>query len=208
MILYLLHPLVLKITLTLSTIELDSTDDASFIEIIRVKNGVINKFARVTEYSIMEETLARRTFDESGNYTVRPFTFQLKESVTQSVGAETFTGVYAAGELTDDGNTAGDDLLSLQVSTGKAYVKGFEIEKIAPTFIDVKKARDFENINASNTGFEVGNFINITNLYGTPDVTFISGESTAFKEIALHDTATVTRGTKAGTQIGVARART
>ena len=44
----------LKITLTLSTIELDSTDDASFIEIIRVKNGVINKFASVTEYSIME----------------------------------------------------------------------------------------------------------------------------------------------------------
>ena len=198
----------LKITLTLSTIELDSTDDASFIEIIRVKNGVINKFARVTEYSIMEETLARRTFDESGNYTVRPFTFQLKESVTQSVGAETFTGVYAVGATTDDGNTAGDDLLSLQVSTGKAYVKGFEIEKIAPTFIDINKARDFENINASNTGFEVGNFVNITNLYGTPDVTFISGESTAFKEIALHDTATVTRGTKAGTQIGVARART
>ena len=30
------------------------------------------------------ETLARRTFDESGDYTVRPFQFDVRESVTQS----------------------------------------------------------------------------------------------------------------------------
>ena len=198
----------LKITLTLTAIDIASTDDSDFIEIIRISKGKLQKFTRSTEYSILEETLARRTFDESGNYTVRPFTFQVKESANQSVGAEIFTGVYGAGSITSQGNTAGDDLLSLQVSSGKAYVKGFEIEKIAPTYIDVKKARDFESINASNTAFEIGNFINITNLYGTPDVSFISGETTAFKEIALHDLAITTRGSASGTQIGVARTRT
>ena len=198
----------LKITLTLTSIPLGSTDDADFYEIIRIKDGKTEKFARETDYSIIEETLARRTFDESGNYTVRPFTFQIKESVDVSVGAENFSGAYRVGQTTDRGNVASDNLLALQISTGKAYVKGFEIEKIAPTVIDINKARSFETVNAGVTAFEIGNYVTITNLFNTPDVTFISGETTAFKEIQLYDTAIVTRGDASGTQIGVARART
>ena len=76
----------LKFTLTLISIATDSTDDKNFIELLRIKDGAIIRHARNTEYSILEETLARRTFDESGNYTVRPFTFQIKESVDASVG--------------------------------------------------------------------------------------------------------------------------
>ena len=198
----------LKFTLTLSTLATDSTDDSDFIEIARLKDGILVKYARDTEYNILEETLARRTFDESGDYTVRPFTFQLKESIDSSVGNENFKGVYSKGQLTDSGNIASEDYLALQVSTGKAYIKGFEVEKISPTFIDVPKSREFNTINASVSSFDVGNFINITNLYGTPDVSFISGEAAAFKEIGLYDKSIGTRGTASGTKIGVARART
>ena len=80
----------LKMTLTLTALALDSTSDENFIEMLRVKNGVVSKFARTTEYSILEETLARRTFDESGDYTVEPFTFEVKESLDSSVGNEDF----------------------------------------------------------------------------------------------------------------------
>ena len=198
----------LKFTLTLISKALTDTDDANFYELIRVRRGRVEQYTRVTDLSIIEETLARRTFDESGNYTVRPFTFQIKESVDVSVGAENFAGIYAAGTTTDDNNTASSDLLALQVSTGKAYVKGFEIEKIAPTIIDITKARSFETVNAGVTAFDVGNFVTITNLFGTPDITFISGEATAFKQIQLYDTAIATRGSASGTHIGVARART
>jgi hypothetical protein len=198
----------LKISLTLVSKALGSTDDANFYEIVRIKDGKAEKFARTTDYSIIEETLARRTFDESGNYTVRPFTFQIKESVDVSVGAENFEGAYTVGQTTDKGNVASDDLLALQISTGKAYVKGFEIEKIAPTVLDITKARSFNTVNAGVTAFEIGNYVAITNLHSTPDITFISGESTAFKEIQLYDTAIATRGSASGTKIGVARART
>ena len=45
-------------------------------------------------------------------------------------------------------------------------------------------------------------------MYGQPDITDISGETTAYKTVALFDDVTATRGSAAGTQIGVARART
>ena len=58
-----------KIDLTLAKLSLDSTADASFVELIRLNNGTIElKFT--TAYNILEDTLARRTFDESGDYAV------------------------------------------------------------------------------------------------------------------------------------------
>ena len=48
----------------------------------------------------------------------------------------------------------------------------------------------------------------MTNLYGQPDVTSISGETTPYKEIQLYDDVISTRGSASGTHIGLARART
>ena len=62
----------LKITLTLSQLGLDSVSDQSFVELIRTNSGVISELARGTDYSVLGDTLARRTYDESGDYTVRP----------------------------------------------------------------------------------------------------------------------------------------
>jgi hypothetical protein len=197
----------LKISLALSKLDRGSTADGSFIELIDVKNGVIQSMVRATEYSVLEETLARRTFDESGDYTVRPFQFNSRECVDTSVGNEDFTGAFIAGASTDDGNTASTDLLTLQVSPGKAYIKGYEIERVAPSFKDINKARDFDTVNAGVSSFNVGNFAFIKNVYGTPDVTFISGESTAFKTLEFYDDFNTTRGAANGSLIGVGRAR-
>ena len=197
----------LKINLSLSKLDRGSTADNTFVQLMDVKEGIIQSQVRVTEYSVLEETLARRTFDESGNYTVRPFQFSAKECVTTSVRNEEFVGPFENGATTDDGNIASSSLLSLQVSVGKAYVQGREIEKVAPTIKDINKARDFETVNAGVSTFDLGNFANITNVFGTPDVTFISGESTAFKTLELYDDTILTRGTARGDLIGAARAR-
>ena len=197
----------LKISLALAKLDRGSTADGSFVELIDVKSGVIQSIVRATEYSVLEETLARRTFDESGDYTVRPFQFTSRECVDTSVRNEDFKGAFTAGATTDDGNTASTSLLALQVSPGKAYVKGTEIERIAPTFKDINKARDFDTVNAGVSTFDLGNFAFIENVYGTPDITFISGEATAFKTLELYDDKISTRGTANGNLVGVARAR-
>jgi len=198
----------LKIELTLTSLAEGSTADSSFIEIVRVRSGNVDFNARFTDYSILGDTLARRTFDESGDYTTRPFQFDMRESVTNTLRNKTFTGVYSSGATTDDGNTASDSLLALSVTSGKAYVKGYEIEKVANSIIDVNKARDFATVNAGVTTFEVGNFTKITNLYSTPDIGAVSGETTAYNTLSLFDKETVTRGSASGNQVGVARART
>jgi hypothetical protein len=198
----------LKITLTLAKLATTSTDDTSFIEMMRIDSGTLVSKARETEYSVLGDVLARRTFDESGNYTVKPFLFDSRESINNTVKGVDFSGVYSSGATTDDGGTASEDLLALSCSAGKAYVRGYEFEKLGTTFKDLNKARDVTTINAGVTNLELGNFIKITNLYGTPDIGSVSGETTPYKEVKLFSGATVTRGTASQDEpVGVCRIR-
>ena len=195
----------LKFTLTLAKLALDSTDDENFVELIRVDNGVVVEKARNTEYSVIGETLARRTFDESGDYTVRDFDFDIREAANDGLN----NGVYNINTTTDEGNTATDDFLTMQVAPGKAYVRGYEIETIAPKYIDIPKPRTFENVEGSITPVEVGNFVIVKNVHGQPEISpLISGEiDEPYRTIELYDTANSTRGASNGNLIGLARAR-
>ena len=95
----------LKTTLTLETKDLTSTDDTDFVELIRVREGNLVSQARSTEFSILGDEIAKRTFDESGDYTVRPFQFEVKESVDNDFKGKTNKGVYATGGKTDSSAT-------------------------------------------------------------------------------------------------------
>lgn len=195
----------LKLTLTLAKLSLTSTDDSNFIELLRTDQGVLQEKARNTEYSVIGETLARRTYDESGDYAVRPFQLDIRETSNDGLN----NGIYDPGTITDDQNAASDSYLTIQVSPGKAYVRGYEVETIAPRYIDILKPRTFENYNAAVTPVEVGNFVRVTRAYGSPEISpFISGDiSEPYRQIGLFDTKTTSDGSKSGAQIGVARAR-
>ena len=197
----------LKIAVNLVILDTDSTADSSFIELMRLDTGGMVAVARATEYAVLGETLARRTFDESGDYTVKNFLYEPKESITNIYQGETNTGSYATGTLTDDGNSASESLISFSIKPGKAYVQGFEIEKIGTTLKDLNKARDFATVNAGVSTFDMGNHAFITNVFGTPDISFVSGETTPYKEIIISTDFAATRGSSSGYQIGVARAR-
>ena len=71
----------LKISLALSKLARTSTSDSAFIQLMDVLNGTIQSLVRNTEYSILEETLARKISEESGDYTVRPFQVEVRECV-------------------------------------------------------------------------------------------------------------------------------
>src|SRR6056300_1763905 len=192
-----------KILLTLAKKTLASTEDEGFYEIARVENGTIKSIVRNTEYAILEDTLARRTFDESGDYVLTNPDFDVREHLVSgnNRGIDTL------------GNGGDAAKLAIGVSPFKAYVKGYEAERLGTTFVDVDKARDFETANNHKTRFNVKNFINVTNVYGSPDVGFVSGDVEAFKSVNLYDTATSVRGTEQNTvgvtvpQIGRAKSR-
>ena len=53
----------------------------------------------------------------------------------------------------------------------------------------------------------MGNYVFIENVYNTPDISSVSGETTPFKLIELYDAKIATRGSAAGSLVGIARAR-
>ena len=197
-----------KIDLTLAKLAPDSTADASFIELLRVENGVVVNQVRATEYSVLEDTLARRTFDESGDYSVRQCDLDIREHLTSGNNR----GIYAAGASSADGNTANEAKLAFGLSQCKAYVKGYEIEKHGTTYVDVDKAREFETDSGIVTRFSQLPFVNITELFGTPDVGFVSGSTEVYKAVRLVDSKHTTRGTvltnNDGTVHDIGRAKT
>ena len=175
-----------KIDLTLTKKLISSTDDTNFVELLRLKNGTLQNQVRTTDYSILEDTLARRTFDESGDYVVRDFDLDLREHLIDGNNR----GIYTSA------NGGLETKIAAGLSPGKAYVKGYEIETVGTTFVDINKARDFGTQNGFQTRFDVGNFVNVTNVYGAPEVTNVTGETEAFKIINLYNTATSSRGTQ------------
>src|SRR5210317_1122574 len=192
-----------KITLTLAKKTLVSNEESNFFEIARVENGVIKTLVRNTEYAVLEDTLARRTFDESGDYVLTNPDFDVRQHLISGNNR----GIYTSG------NGGDATKLAIGVSPFKAYVKGYEAERLGTTFVDVNKAREFETANNHKTRFNVKNYINVTNVYGSPDVGFVSGDVEAFKTVNLYDTATSVRGTQQSTvgttipQIGRAKSR-
>lgn len=193
------HRLQISLTLAKKT----AVTNANFVQLAQIKNGSVVAMGRETEYSVLSQEFARRTFDESGNYTVKPFQFKVEESVTVNEN----TGRFAVGATTEDGNTASSDLLSIRVSPGKAYVNGYEILKNTPSFKDINKARDFETKNADITVFDTGNYALITNIYNSPDISEVTSEATPFKECQFYDTRNSSRGAANGTLVGVGRSR-
>ena len=177
-----------KIDLTLQKKAVGAVDDANFVELLRLQNGQLQNQVRTTEYSILEDTLARRTFDESGDYSVREFDLDLREHLISGDNRGIFTAA----------NGGSESKIAAGLSPGKAYVRGFEIETMGTTFVDVDKARDFDTENAFPTRFDVGNFVNVTNVYGSPDIGFVSGETDAFKKVDLYKEATLVRGSANG----------
>jgi len=70
-----------KINLTLEKRIITSSEDANFVELLRLRNGILQNQVRTTEYAVLEDTFARRTFDESGDYSVRDFDLDLREHI-------------------------------------------------------------------------------------------------------------------------------
>ena len=195
----------LKVSLTLSKLPLGSSDDEEFIELLRLNNGVIEKIIDKTDYNVFQDNLARRTFDESGNYTVRPFALDVKEQLDTGDN----DGVYSSTQTTDEGATPSEDNATLQIDPGKAYVRGYEIETVSPTFLDLPKPRTTDNFDSAITNIEVGNFTRVTNVFGSPDLSpFISGEvAEPYRSIELHSIKNASRGATPNQLIGLARAR-
>ena len=154
-----------KISLTLDKRPLEDLGDPNFIELMRTDEGELKKEETTTQYSLIRDYLAKRTYDESGDYSVEPFTISLNESLNNRVGND---GIFFDDRKTVDGNDPSDSLACIKISPGVAYVGGYDIIKGGTTIIDVQKPRTTEKLDNVSVLFKMGNFLRVDNVHGCP----------------------------------------
>ena len=206
-----------RIRLILTKRALDSVDDENFIELLRLDDGNPVMHVRTTDMDIIEDTLARRTYDESGDYTVRAFKIDVREFVEEDenrgiyqysdfaydtqmeamddakarfnlVDAEgngtihtpTLTDLieypdqeldvekYYPGDTHDEFVARCKDLLAIGMESGKAYVKGYEIEKVGTEYLDFWKSRTHNTETDNYVRASMGNYILSSDQYSFP----------------------------------------
>jgi len=174
--------------------------DKDFLELLRINGAKVEKLVDRSAYQELEKSLATRTYEESGDYTVKDFNIKVRENLDDGFN----NGVYRSGDTTSSGLTASDNLYSIEFAPGVAYVRGYRIKTLGPTYVDLEKPRDTKALSNNIIPFEMGNYSNVENVFGFPN---ISGSTVAnsYQVVNLYDTKTVTPGVTAGNLIGYAR---
>jgi Domain of unknown function (DUF4815) len=132
-----------KISLTLANRSLDSTDLSQFIELSQFDQGIQQKVIQTPIYSTIGDELARRTYDESGDYIVRQFDIAVTD------------------------NSANNAKANVTLAPGKAYVRGYEYQTIAPTTLVIDKPRTTDNVNNQRISADYGYYVYANSLFGT-----------------------------------------
>ena len=177
----------LKITLELKEFALGAITDKNFIQLLNVSRGQIQSKISSTDFSVLEQTLARRTFDESGDYVVDNFAVDIRE-FAQKDGNKGLYGVDEFGLY--NGQTAGEAARKMvaSIGPGKAYIKGYEIVNKETKYLEINKARESlssDNVNLKSKGLPT---FNITNVYGSVPLNKEGSELTAYPDVFLYST--------------------
>ena len=136
----------------------------NYILLMKITDGIIQiKTETKTGNTELTTRLARRTHEESGNYSVKPFSLDIREHLDDGAGN--------GGWLTSD--VGGDATkLAIGVEPSTAYVQGYRVENLATKYVAVDKPRTYINENEKSVSLPIGNKVGITlsTVTGMPDV--------------------------------------
>ena len=174
-----------KINLTLVKKLVTAPNSADFIELLRTNTGKVEKKVERSDLGFINDILATRTKEESGNYYVKKFKIDARENLDDGFN----NGIYQSNETTSSGATPSESNLSIQLSSGCAYVQGYRTERISTSYEDIDKPRTFDTELNKTVTSDFGNYVLMTNLSEAPEL---------YSTITLKDAA-------GGTTIGKSR---
>ena len=167
----------LKISVSLTKKQLDDFDDTNFVELATVNNGVL-KSKKVIGGAIssgnggfrskdISDTLARRTYAESGDYYVKPFGVTYLNSLNDNIGNG---GILNSNQFTPSGGVPSDDLGLYKISPGKAFVRGYEIDVTSPVFLDAPKPRTEKVVEGQSLFYNTGTTLKLNRVFRSPTI--------------------------------------
>lgn len=194
-----------KIDTVLAVKDLSAEDVEDFFLLFEVENGEIKSKFDKPIYDELFDAIAERTYEESGDYTVKPFNVRVREHLRTNTNGGLY---YANTNPLFFGNIAGNvNLLAVGVEPGIAYVKGYRVEKFSTTYLPVEKGIDVQSIEDQAVSFNYGNYVVCDELAGPWDIdngVVVSLRSAAADAVSSQ---TYGSGSAPGSQIGTARVK-
>lgn len=120
--------------------EIQNLTNKKFIELLRIKNGIVVKDNTNPVLGDLEKTLAKQMYDHAGNFIVKDFSISFHDSDFK------------------DSQTK----IKAEISPGKAYVLGHEFEQAFPTFFEIEKSRDVISVTNYESSVYYGNHFSVT----------------------------------------------
>ena len=188
----------LKITASLTKKPLDSEKNENFIEFLIVRNGTVSHINETPEYNVIVDELARRTYDQSGDFYVKPFSIVSRESLNDSKGNN---GIFNSNQLTYGNLTPNSSLGVYKISPGKAFIKGYEVNVRGVTFLDFEKTRTTKTLENQKINFITGPTLTLNRVFGAPTIGFTTDNTISLRDQRIG----VAHSIFAGKEIGVAR---
>jgi hypothetical protein len=194
----------LKISVSLFKKALTDFDDDSFVELATIIDGNIKSKVDRGDlgggpgYLDIRDTLAKRTYAESGDYYVKPFDVSFVNSLDDKLGSR---GLFQPGQFTYGGSVPSDNLGIYKISPGRAFVRGYDVETIEPIFIDVEKPRTTKTVEDQSIIYNTGPTITLNRVYGAPTIGVGNTYVLSLRDSRLGVSST----TAPGNEIGVAR---
>ncbi len=186
-----------QIELELKKYSLDETPD-NFVEIAQIINGSLTVFNKNPQYSLIRDELARRTAETNGDYYVKPFTLYVRDCLNDRTLND---GIYFENQTTVNGNTPSEDIMIYEVGPGKAYVSGYDVEKISPTLLEVPKTRETKTKERQVISYNAGQLVGLNNVSGAPYIGLGTDGYVSLIDTRIGINSTVS----VGTTIGLAR---
>ena len=188
----------LRIELRLDAVDIDELGTPNFIELMEVVNGTVTATQDKAQYNDLSKEFARRTFDESGNYYVNPFSLTPRNTLNNFEGNN---GIFTQDQTTYNNNIPSEDLGTYKLSPGKAYIEGYEVETIVPAFLDFEKPRTTKLLENQSINYVTGPTFTLNNVSGSPIIGLGTDYTVSLRDQRIGAAST----TAAGKEIGLAR---
>jgi hypothetical protein len=193
----------LKLTPTIASRPLSDTGTSNtvgFIPLLDMQDGFVIRDYMDTRYAGLGDELAKRTYEESGNYALEPF----KLSAEEHLRTDFNNGVYRSTENGDANK------LVVEIDPSVGYVGGYRIENTDKVRRTIDKATTFDTRSAVTIGQAFGQYVICDNVVGSWDhktLTEIDLYDTAQTRIARRVFSSENNDTRLGNKIGTAKLR-
>ena len=135
----------------------DPVGSPNFVTLFTINDGVIVTNNERTEYNILQDEMAKRTYDESGDYYVNGLNLSIHENLKDATN----------GGILSSANGGNSQLLTVQISPGLLYVHGYEREYLTTRGLNVRKSNDYETINSQLSSAAIGSYITVKEFTGS-----------------------------------------